>query len=272
MGTRGYALQTALLWIIYFCSLMNLFLFVYLAARGPASERVDAGAGGLRHHPLPVRVLCAVLYLGVLIGRFGPERALASNYAIGAAFIALIAFVRMPYALLLAIIFFAGLSIIGSQTGACGKLYPARMRTSSLAWSGGVGRIGSIVAPILDGYLLSIGLPPTLTFSAPVSSRWSPRQRPLRLRYVRRSTARSAPNFSPERPAGAALRGFRRLQEPEATASPAFVTNPTPLGYRGQTRAKWPARQTESGKGRITAQSLTDARPRTGNGRPRRTT
>ena len=26
---RGYALQTGLLWIIYFCSLLNLFLFVY---------------------------------------------------------------------------------------------------------------------------------------------------------------------------------------------------------------------------------------------------
>ena len=24
---RGYALQTVLLWIVYFCSLMNLFLF-----------------------------------------------------------------------------------------------------------------------------------------------------------------------------------------------------------------------------------------------------
>jgi MFS transporter, AAHS family, 4-hydroxybenzoate transporter len=26
---RGYALQTVLLWVIYFCSLLNLFLFVY---------------------------------------------------------------------------------------------------------------------------------------------------------------------------------------------------------------------------------------------------
>ena len=26
---RGYALQTVLLWIVYFCSLMNLFLFAY---------------------------------------------------------------------------------------------------------------------------------------------------------------------------------------------------------------------------------------------------
>ena len=26
---RGYALQTMQLWVIYFCSLLNLFLFVY---------------------------------------------------------------------------------------------------------------------------------------------------------------------------------------------------------------------------------------------------
>ena len=89
------------------------------------------------------------------------------HYAIGAGFIALIALVAMPYALLLAVIFFAGLTIIGSQTGAvgtCGKLYAARMRTSGLAWAGGFGRIGSIVAPMLGGYLLSIGLPPTRIF------------------------------------------------------------------------------------------------------------
>jgi hypothetical protein len=44
----------------------------------------------------------------VLIDRFGPERALALHYALGAGFITLIALVMMPYALLLAVIFFAG--------------------------------------------------------------------------------------------------------------------------------------------------------------------
>ena len=37
--------------------------------------------------------ILAVLYLGVLIDRFGPERALALHYAAGAMFIALIALV-----------------------------------------------------------------------------------------------------------------------------------------------------------------------------------
>jgi AAHS family 4-hydroxybenzoate transporter-like MFS transporter len=65
------------------------------------------------------------------------------------------------------VIFFSGMTIIGSQTGAngtCGKLYPARMRTSGLGWAIGIGRIGSVVAPMLGGYLLSIGLPPTQIF------------------------------------------------------------------------------------------------------------
>ena len=54
-------------------------------------------------------------------------------------------------------IFFAGMMIIGSQTGAnatAGKLYPARMRTSGIGWALGIGRLGGIAAPVLGGWLL----------------------------------------------------------------------------------------------------------------------
>jgi nitrate/nitrite transporter NarK len=90
--------------------------------------------------------ICAVVYLGVLIDRVGAERALALHYAAGISFIALIALVALPYLLLVAVIFFSGMTIIGSQTGAnaaCGKLYPARMRTSGLGWALGIGRLGA---------------------------------------------------------------------------------------------------------------------------------
>src|SRR6201996_9222178 len=165
--SQGFALQTILLWVIYFCSLMNLFLFAYwmptvlnLIGMTPpeavfASSLRDFGA------------MFAVLYLGYAIDRVGPERALALHYAIGAVFIAVIALVALPYALLLAMSFLAGMTIIGSQTGAngtCGKLYPARMRTSGLGWALGIGRLGGIVAPVLGGYLLALGLPPTHIF------------------------------------------------------------------------------------------------------------
>jgi MFS transporter, AAHS family, 4-hydroxybenzoate transporter len=164
---RGYALQTVLLWIIFFCSLMNLFLFAYWlpqvlhltgltpAEAARASSYRDLGA------------IFAVLYLGLLIDKHGPERALALHYAAGIVFIGAIALFAMPYALLAAVIFFSGMTIIGSQTGAnatAGALYPARMRTSGIGWALGIGRLGGIAAPALGGYLLSIGLPPREIF------------------------------------------------------------------------------------------------------------
>jgi AAHS family 4-hydroxybenzoate transporter-like MFS transporter len=164
---KGYALQTVLLWIIFFCSLLNLFLFAYwmptvlnLIGMSPAqavfaSSMRDFGA------------IFAVLYLGLAIDRIGPERTLALHYAAGAVFIAVIALVALPYAMLLLMTFLAGATIIGSQTGAngtCGKLYPARMRTSGLGWALGIGRLGGIAAPVLGGYLLALGLAPTHIF------------------------------------------------------------------------------------------------------------
>jgi AAHS family 4-hydroxybenzoate transporter-like MFS transporter len=168
--SRGYALQTVLMWAIYFCSLMNLFLFAYwmptvlnLIGFTPpqavfASSMRDFGA------------IFAVLYLGYLIDRVGPERSLAFHYAAGAVFIGMIALLALPYAVLLATTFLAGLTIIGSQTGlngTCGKLYPARMRTTGLGWALGIGRLGGIAAPVLGGYLLSLGMkPPQIFLSA----------------------------------------------------------------------------------------------------------
>jgi AAHS family 4-hydroxybenzoate transporter-like MFS transporter len=167
---KGYALQTVLLWVVFFCSLMNLFLFAYWlpevlhltgytpAEAARASSYRDLGA------------IFAVLYLGALIDRHGPERALALHYAAGIVFIGAIALFAMPYLLLAVVIFFAGMMITGSQTGAnatAGKLYPARMRTSGIGWALGIGRLGGIGAPILGGWLLSIGMhPPQIFLSA----------------------------------------------------------------------------------------------------------
>jgi AAHS family 4-hydroxybenzoate transporter-like MFS transporter len=85
-------------------------------------------------------------------------------------FIASIALLAMPYLILVGAIFFAGMTIVGSQTGAnaaCGKLYPARMRASGLGWALGIGRLGGIAGPALGGYLLALGLrPPAIFLSA----------------------------------------------------------------------------------------------------------
>jgi MFS transporter, AAHS family, 4-hydroxybenzoate transporter len=163
----GYALQTTLLWIIFFCSLLNLFLFVFwlpevlhLIGMTPA-QAVFAGS------LYPLGGIFAVLYLGWAIDRYGVRRSLAVHYAVGIVFIALISLVALPYFAILAVVLLAGLTVLGSQTGlngACGKLYPARMRTSGYGFATGIGRLGGIAAGPLGGYLLSRGLPPTYVF------------------------------------------------------------------------------------------------------------
>jgi AAHS family 4-hydroxybenzoate transporter-like MFS transporter len=167
---KGYALQTVLLWVIFFCSLMNLFLFAYWLPEvlhlGGMTPAESARASSYRD----LGAIFAVLYLGLLIDKHGPERALAVHYAAGIVFIGAIALFAMPYALLAVVIFFSGMTIIGSQTGAnatAGKLYPARMRTSGIGWALGIGRLGGIAAPVLGGWLLATGMrPPQIFLSA----------------------------------------------------------------------------------------------------------
>jgi MFS transporter, AAHS family, 4-hydroxybenzoate transporter len=167
---KGYALQTILLWIIFFCSLLDLFLLVFWLPEvlhlGGLSPAQAVFATSIRD----LGAVAAVLYLGWLIDRFGPEKSLSWHFVASMVFMALIALVAMPYAILLLAIFFTGMTVIGSQTGAnaaCGKLYPARMRTSGLGWALGVGRLGGIAAGPFGGALLALGFkPPHIFLSA----------------------------------------------------------------------------------------------------------
>ena len=126
---------------------MNLFLFAYWMPTVLNLIGMSPGQAVFAASLRDLGAIFAVLYLGLAIDRIGPERALALHYAAGAAFIAVIALFALPYAFLCVIIFLAGMTIIGSQTGvngACGKLYPARMRTSGIEQAGVVSRKNAV--------------------------------------------------------------------------------------------------------------------------------
>ena len=162
----GFALQTILLWIIFFCSLLNLFLFVFWLPEVLHLVGMTPAQAVFATSLYPLGGICAVLYLGWAIDRFG-SRALALHYASGIVFIALISLLALPYLATLAVVLLAGLTVLGSQTGlngTCGKAYPARMRASGYGFATGVGRLGGIAAAPLGGYLLARGFSPTYVF------------------------------------------------------------------------------------------------------------
>jgi AAHS family 4-hydroxybenzoate transporter-like MFS transporter len=164
---EGYALQTTLLWIIFFCSLLDLFLFIFWLPEVLHLIGMTPAQAVFATSLYPLGGIVAVLYLGLAIDRLGVRRSLSVHYAAGIVFIALISLVTMPYFALLAVVLMSGVTVLGSQTGlnaACGKLYPARMRTSGYGFATGVGRLGGIAAAPLGGFMLARGLPPTYIF------------------------------------------------------------------------------------------------------------
>jgi AAHS family 4-hydroxybenzoate transporter-like MFS transporter len=61
--SQGYALQTILLRIVYFCSLLNLFLFTYLDADGPDPDPHEPRAGRVCVEPEGLRRdLCSPVF------------------------------------------------------------------------------------------------------------------------------------------------------------------------------------------------------------------
>src|ERR1700722_19376387 len=164
---EGYALQTTLLWISFFCSLLNLFLFIFWLPEVLHLIGMTPAQAVFATSLYPLGGVIAVLYLGWAIDRLGARRSLAVHYAVGIVFISLVSLVAMPYFALLVVVLMSGMTVLGSQTGlnaACGKLYPARMRTSGYGFATGVGRLGGIAAAPLGGYLLALGLPATYVF------------------------------------------------------------------------------------------------------------
>jgi MFS transporter, AAHS family, 4-hydroxybenzoate transporter len=68
---------------------------------------------------------------------------------------------------LMAAVFLAGFFIVGSQNGLnalSGMVYPTWMRSTGAGWTTGVGRIGSIIGPVLGGFLISFDLPISTLF------------------------------------------------------------------------------------------------------------
>ena len=156
----GYALRTVLFWIMFFASLLSLYLIgfwlptvLHLEGFSPAQAVFASSlysAGGA----------LSVLLLGPLATRLGTDRVLTACLACGVIVIAAVALAALPYLVLLATIFIMGVCVVGGQLGANGlsaAKYPARIRTTGVGWALGNGRLGGIFGPGLGGFLLAQG-------------------------------------------------------------------------------------------------------------------
>ncbi|RZF30592.1 MFS transporter [Paraburkholderia sp. UYCP14C] len=118
-----------------------------------------------------------VLNFGAMIGAIGGgwladklhiKYVLMSMYLLAAVSIALLGY-KMPTAVLFVLVGLAGASTIGTQivnSAYAGQFYPMAVRSTGIGWALGVGRSGAILAPILIGILVGMGLPLQQNFMA----------------------------------------------------------------------------------------------------------
>jgi AAHS family 4-hydroxybenzoate transporter-like MFS transporter len=159
--TEGRAYATVQLWLAFF---MNLFVLLYLINWMPTLLR-QAG------QPLQTAILLTVWYniggflgglaMGWIADRSGaPHTVLAVAYVGAAVFITTAAFSIDNLAILLPAMFFTGVSINGGQASLntiAATYYPTAIRATGIGWALGIGRIGSILGPIMGGIFVGAG-------------------------------------------------------------------------------------------------------------------
>ncbi|HXC33403.1 MAG TPA: MFS transporter [Verrucomicrobiae bacterium] len=165
---QGRAIATVLLWTAFFLSLLDIYFMTSWLPTVFHNAGITLSLAVIATALLQGGGVVASLSLGYFVDRFGAFRALSITFLLGAVCLALLGYTHSVAATMICT-FFAGAGIIGGQTGAnalAAAFYPTYIRSTGVGWALGVGRVGSIVGPILGGVMLSMHLPLTTIFLA----------------------------------------------------------------------------------------------------------
>jgi MFS transporter, AAHS family, 4-hydroxybenzoate transporter len=155
---QGRTLVTLLLWVVFFMSLLD----IYFLANWLPTVLNDLGAtvseAALIGSVLQVGGVVGTFALGSIIDRFS-FRALALVYFIAVFAVGAIGQLGHSIVLVSLAIFAAGFCVVGGQIAAnalAAAFYPTSVRASGVGWALGIGRVGSIVGPLVGGALLTL--------------------------------------------------------------------------------------------------------------------
>jgi MFS transporter, AAHS family, 4-hydroxybenzoate transporter len=167
--TEGRAAGTILLWIPFF---MNLLVLYFAVSWLPALLRqagMSVSAGVTATSLFSLGGILGCLVEGPLLNLCGAYLLLLAEFGLCALFIASLAFVAGSFPLVVTITSLLGFCVTAAQSGInalAAGFYPTSIRSTGVGWALGVGRIGSIVGPVLAGTMLSAGWRPQQVFLA----------------------------------------------------------------------------------------------------------
>jgi AAHS family 4-hydroxybenzoate transporter-like MFS transporter len=158
--TDGRAGVTLLLWTMFFMNLLNLWFLNNWLPTIMNDAGITVETASLVASLFQIGGLVGSLLLAGIWGRRLSFAVLASTYLAAAVFILLIGEAGASIPLLVIAVFASGMGVIGGQTvsnALAADFYPTPIRSTGVGWALGIGRVGSILGPIVGGVLLSYG-------------------------------------------------------------------------------------------------------------------
>jgi MFS transporter, AAHS family, 4-hydroxybenzoate transporter len=157
----GRARMTIILWIIFFANLMELFFLTSWLPLTLTRQGLSSANSAYATSLVQFAGIGGAILMGPLVDIFGPRRVLPAAYLLTALSVAGIGLAGSEVAFTMVMAVGIGIGTVGTQNcnnGVAAKFYPMPIRATGVGWALAVGRIGSIVGPVVGGILLSTRL------------------------------------------------------------------------------------------------------------------
>jgi MFS transporter, AAHS family, 4-hydroxybenzoate transporter len=156
---EGRAFGTLLIWVVFFTSLLDIFLLTSWLPEVLHDSGLSISTSVIATAALQGSGVIGSLAVGPLLDRRGCLAILFPLYIIAAVGIAAIGSVGVVVPLILLASCAAGLGIVAGQNTAnafAAMYYPTYIRATGVGWALGIGRIGAIIGPTAGGVMLAM--------------------------------------------------------------------------------------------------------------------
>jgi len=166
----GLAGITPLIWLLYICFLStNYFLHSWMPLLF-RDEGMSIQETAFAASMFDVGGVLGALISSRMVDRWGVAT-VVGLFLVAIPATAIIGFLPHSVALVSAAIFVAGYCLVGitlCMSAIVGSVYPTEIRAKGIGWAYGLGRFGSILSPVVGGWLIAMSLPISTLFLAPV--------------------------------------------------------------------------------------------------------
>jgi MFS transporter, AAHS family, 4-hydroxybenzoate transporter len=161
--SRRYLVGTLMLWLLFISMLTISYCLTSWLPTLLVETGRDPQFAALSISIFSLGGIISALGVGLLIDRWGATRTLGSFLSLAAVLLFSVGkvLVSAPPAILMVLLALCGFFVLGAYGGinvVLATFYPAGIRATGIGWAKSVGRIGTLVAPVLIGSALTAGM------------------------------------------------------------------------------------------------------------------